>query len=159
MRPNLAYLSSLLYFFLIFYSSYAVTSELATLSPEECLKFGYNSNVLKCSTCEHVAQVIGETSVTNRHCNQCCIQISGALEEKYARAILEVDRRGLAFMPEIKAVVDMKIKLNLLVRSRYGSPRLLMYSKEGDEEPSEVLSVGAWKQDTFQDYLSSHLQK
>lgn len=160
MKPSLHYLATLFYILIVFYSSYVRSSELATLSPEECVKFGYNANVLKCSTCEYVAQVIGENSVASMHCNQCCIQnLPGALEEKYARAILEVDRRSLAFMPEIKAVVDKKKKLNLMVRSRYGSPRLLMFSKEGDDEPSEVLSVAAWKQDTFEDYLTTHLQR
>lgn len=159
MKLTLHLRSNLLIIVFIFYLSFVVSSDLATLSPEECLKFGYNSNVLKCSTCEHVAQVIGEASVTNRHCNQCCIQTLGVFEEKYARAVLEVDRRGLPFMPEIKAIVENKKKLNLIVRSRYGSPRLLMFTKEGDEEPSEALSVAAWKRETFEDYLATHLQR
>jgi hypothetical protein len=125
-----------------------------TLTVEQCAEYGFNSNILQCSTCSYVSEFFGEESEGLTACKGCCIQ---KVEEKYAKAVLEIDRRALPFFPELKAVVEKKKELKFTVKNRYGSPRLLMYKLADDHEPSERMAVHNWNRDTFIDYLKSHL--
>lgn len=131
----------------------------AVASPQACLDYGYNPATLICSTCDSVGQILGEQSEAKKKCLECCVNLVNS-EEKYAKAVLEIDKRAVGFFPELKAIIDKKKELKLTVRYIFGSPRLLMYKTEdiSDEEPAEELSVHSWNQDTFKDYLKSHLK-
>lgn len=127
-------------------------------SAVSCLDYGFNPTTLSCSTCETVGQILGEQSEAKNKCLECCVNMATA-EEKYGKAVLEIDKRSLGFFPDLQSVVEKKKELKLIVRYRFGSPRLLMYKFADDDEPSEDLSVHSWTKDTFEDYLSSHLRK
>eukprot|EP01031_Cornospumella_fuschlensis_P029472 gene29472-35572_t len=116
---------------------------------------GFNPQVLRCSTCtEHLQPVLGAESIATTKCLQCCIP---DVEEKYAMAVLEVDRQMLKYMPDIQAVVKEKKSLGLKVRYAQVSPRLLMYKGENDAEAADTVNVISWNADTFKDYLKAHL--
>ncbi|RYG96910.1 hypothetical protein EON65_53685 [archaeon] len=120
-----------------------------------CMDFGFHPDVLRCSTCtEHVQQILGAESEVTAKCLKCCIQ---DIEEKYAMAVLEVDKRILKYMPDMQAVVKQKKSLGLKVRYAQISPRLLMYKNESDVEAAESVNVQSWNVDTFTDYLKAHL--
>ena len=138
------------------YFTHAAKSKSTTLTPEACLDYGFNSNVLVCSTCEEVGQILGEQSDAKLTCSQCCVADSKN-EEKYKKAILEVDKRTLPFLPDIEKVVKDKKKLKLTVRYRMGPPSLQMFKSKDDDEAAETISVQNWTQDLFQEYISAHL--
>jgi hypothetical protein len=94
-------------------------------------------------------------ATTYNNCKSCCIE---KVEEKYAVAVLEVDKRYLSFMKEISAVIEKKQELKLKIRYRTGNPTLYMYKEKGDKEPSESIAVGSWQKSTFEDYLATHLK-
>lgn len=134
----------------------AVAPDLVTLTPEQCLDFGFDPSVLRCDTCTSVVDIMGEASVASRNCLACCNEESTVT---YARAVLELDKRSLSFYPELQAVLDRKKELKLTVRNRAGSAKLLMFREKEDKEPAEVLAVDAWHRDTFADFLQSHLSE
>lgn len=126
-------------------------------SSVSCIDYGYNPTTLSCSTCDIVGQILGEQSEAKSKCKECCINISPTTEEKYRKAVLEVDKRSISYFPDIQAVIDKKKELKISIRYSFGSPRLLMYKNTDDDEPTETLSVYSWTKDTFQDYLSNNL--
>lgn len=130
------------------------SSSVVLSSPEDCLKYGFNSDVLLCSTCDLVQRAMGEGSDISAHCLQCCIAAEAV--EIYAKAVLELDKRTLPFMPELAAVVKSKKELKLTVRNEVTNPRLLMYKSNDDDEPAETISVSSWSAETFKDYLHTH---
>lgn len=133
------------------------------LSPEDCLEFGYNPQVLLCSTCETIAQVVpsvenGVESTMLTNCKQCCIENKVSEDQKYKMAVLEMDQRYASFYPELQGVIKEKKKLGLTVKYKFGvSPILLMYTNKADANPADELSVSNWSQDTFRDFLSTHI--
>lgn len=120
---------------------------------EDCAAHGYNVAVLSCDTCEQIRKVVDHAK-TYENCKSCCIEKA---EETYELAVLEVDKRYVAFMKEISSVIEDKAKLKLKVRYRSVSPTLRMYKVKGDSEPAESIAVGSWEKKTFEDYLSTHL--
>ena len=123
-----------------------------------CLDYGYNPTALDCTTCDVIGQILGDQAEAKKKCLTCCNTIINA-EEIYEKAVLEVDKRALPYMPDVQAVVEKKKDLKLSIRYRFGgSPRLLMYKDKDDDEPSESLSVYSWTKDTFIDYLKSHVR-
>ncbi len=126
-------------------------------SQDRCLSNGFNSLILQCNTCDHVAEILGDSSSAYLNCKSCCHAETVKAQEKFKKAVLEVDKRSLPFAPDLQAVVDMKKQLKIQVRNRYGSARLLMFREIGEDEPSEVLSVHSWTKDTFVDYFKTHL--
>lgn len=125
------------------------------LIKDDCKLYGFNSNILECSTCQYILKTLNHEATYDK-CSKCCIE---KVEEKYNYAILEVDKRYLPFMKELSLVVESKNELKLKVKYKYGSPTLYMYKDKLDSEASEVISVGNWKKDTFVEYLSTHLNK
>jgi hypothetical protein len=125
-------------------------------SPEVCSDYGFNPTTVVCSTCDLVGQILGDSSEAKKKCSECCLNIINT-EEKYEKAVLEIDKRAIPFMPDLKAIIEKKKELKLTIRYKYGHPRLLMYKNGNDDEPSEVHSVHSWNQDTFKDYLMTHL--
>ena len=140
------------------YNSGSIVASAGSIDAQQCLDYGFNSEVLLCKTCEQVGQVLGEQSDAKAKCLDCCVNTVGN-DEKYKKAVLELDKRSLNFMPDLKSIVDRKKELKLSVRYSFSSPRLLMFKNSDDVEPSEVISVHSWTKDTFTDYLSSHLIK
>ncbi len=128
------------------------------LTASQCLELGFNSDSLACQTCDYVGQVFGDKSEPNTSCLSCCIRDSNSVEEVFAKAVLEIDKRFVKFLPELEFVVKNKRKYKLNVRYREGPPRLLMYKEKGDEEAQETVSVGSWNRDALIDYLSSHIK-
>lgn len=129
----------------------------STTSSEVCASYGYNINTLMCPTCAYIKEAIGgeaEGDAAIKVCEECCINKE---EEKYKRAVLEVDKRYLKALPDIGAIVKMKSELKLKVKYRYGPSSLLMYKEKNDYEPAETLSVNSWSKDVFIDYLKTHL--
>lgn len=126
------------------------------LDHNDCLEYGYNPAILKCATCEHVQQVLGESSEAARNCLRCCIK-EDTEEVQFAKAVLELDKRSVPFLPDIAAVIEMKKELHLKVRYDFTNPRLLMFKGADDKEPSETIGVHSWSVDTFKDYLQAHL--
>jgi hypothetical protein len=127
---------------------------IGTITREDCASYGYNVAVLSCETCEQMNKILDHTT-TYDNCRACCIE---KVEEKYAVAVLEVDKRYLSFMKEISAVIEKKQELKLKVRYRTGNPTLFMYKEKGDKEPAESIAVGSWEKGTFEDYLATHLK-
>lgn len=128
-----------------------------SISDVSCIDFGFNPDVLRCSTCsEHVQPILGVESEVTSKCLQCCIPDT---EEKYAMAVLEVDKRILKYMPDIHEVVKQKKSLGLKVRYAQISPRLLMYKNENDVDAADSVDVQGWSVDTFKDFLHAHLAK
>lgn len=127
------------------------------LSAEQCSAQGFNNQIVQCSTCDHVSEILGESSSSFSVCKSCCIAETVKSEIKYKKAVLEVDKRTLPFSPELQSVVDKKKDWKFQVRNRYGTARLLMFAELGEDEPREILSVHNWNKDTFEDYLNTHL--
>lgn len=125
------------------------------LDDKECAEYGYNAAILKCSTCSHVRQVLGESDALSK-CLMCCTD-DKVEEVKYDRAVLEVDKRSLPFLPEISTVIKMKKDLNLRIKYDTVNPRLAMYKSKEDAEAAEVIPVHSWTLDTFKEYLQAHL--
>ena len=116
---------------------------------------GYDSTVLMCSSCDSLQLVVGDEELYTE-CKECCQP--DRVETKYEQAVLELDKRFLAGLPEIEAVVKMKKKLNLDVRYSFGSrPVLYMFKEEGDDSAEERISVSGWDKSTFVEYLKDHL--
>jgi hypothetical protein len=150
-------LSSIISLFLFISVLIVAISGGEQLSGEQCLAQGFNNQVLQCSTCDHVSEILGDSSSSFSLCKSCCIAEAAKSEIKFKRAVLEVDKRTLPFSPELQSVVNKKKDLKLQVRNRYGTARLLMFAESGEDEPSEILSVHSWTKDTFEDYLKTHL--
>lgn len=121
---------------------------------DDCPSLGYNPSVLTCDTCDTLHKIL-DHQTTYDTCKSCCI---AKVEEKFAHAVLEVDKRYLSFMKEISAVIEKKAELGLKVRYRYVNPTLYMYKEKSDKEPAETILVSQWNKATFEDYLSSHLK-
>lgn len=132
------------------------SKESQQLSAEVCLDYGYNSNVLVCSTCEAIGQILGDQSEAKLTCQRCCVA-DNKPEDKYQKIILEVDKRSVTFLPDIEKVIKDKKKLKLTVRYRMGPAVLSMYKNKDDDEPTETISVQSWTKDVFEEYLSTHL--
>ncbi len=122
---------------------------------KDCLSQGFNPSVLVCSTCETMRKLINDVTTYSR-CKECCI--NRKTDEKYLKAVLEVDNRYLSYQPELEAIVALKSILNFSVKYRFGNPQLKMFKKLEDEEPSEIISVSSWNQDNFKGYLKSHYE-
>jgi hypothetical protein len=151
---KLFYLLSVAFFFLAVLNISATSNILS--SSEVCADYGFNPTTLVCSTCDLVGQILGDSSEAKKKCSECCLNIINT-EEKYEKAVLEIDKRAIPFLPDLKAIIEKKKELKLTVRYKYGHPRLLMYKNGNEDEPSEVHSVHSWNQDTFKDYLMTHL--
>jgi hypothetical protein len=121
---------------------------------EDCASYGFNVAVLSCETCDHMNKILDHTA-TYENCKSCCIE---KVEEVYEQAVLEVDKRYIAYMREISAVIENKQKLKLKVRYRTATPTLNMYKEKGDSVPAESIPVGSWDKATFEEYLSTHLK-
>jgi hypothetical protein len=139
-----------------------------SLSPEECLEFGYNSQVLVCTTCDTIAQIvpstaensIDTTSLLYTNCKQCCIENKLSEDRKYQLAVLEMDQRYASFYPELEELIKDKKKIGLTVKYKFGvSPILLVYTNKADTHPADEISVSGWSKETFKDYLSTHVMQ
>ncbi|KAJ1424126.1 hypothetical protein B484DRAFT_100577 [Ochromonadaceae sp. CCMP2298] len=120
------------------------------LGQAECAAQGFNSLVLTCDVCAQMHKVLSSADALAA-CLSCC-----ADSERYASAVLQVDRRYLPFNPSLSEVVSKRAELGLRVRYRNGSPALHMY-REDEEEIAESVGVSAWDLATFRDYLQAHL--
>lgn len=125
----------------------------ASIKKSQCIAYGFNDNTLQCSTCETLSKIVSNREAYE-NCKVCCIE---KVEERFGMAVLEVDNRYLAHMPDLDAIIAKKDELNLKVRYRFGSPVLKMYKSKSDEEPAETIAVGTWNQDNFKEYLLSHV--
>lgn len=121
---------------------------------EDCASHGFNVAVLSCESCEHMNKIL-DHSATYENCKSCCIE---KVEELYEQAVLEVDKRYVAYMKEISSVIENKQKLKLKIRYRTSAPTLYMYKEKGDTVPAESIAVGSWEKSTFEEYLSTHLK-
>jgi hypothetical protein len=99
-----------------------------------------------------VLRIVADNTIYD-DCKFCCVHQT---EEKFQRAVLEIDNRYISYMPEVEAIIKIKSDLNLEVKYRFGSPQLKMYNANEDE-PIEVLSVSSWTKDNFKEYIKSHL--
>jgi len=129
-------------------------SSVVSVLRDDCASLGYNPSVLTCETCDNMHKIL-DHQTTFDNCKSCCI---AKVEETYALAVLEVDKRYLSYMKEISAVIEKKAELKLKVRYRYVNPTLYMYKQKGDSDPAETIAVGSWDKATFEDYLSTHLK-
>jgi hypothetical protein len=124
----------------------------ALTSKSDCMNLGFNPTSLSCSTCEKVLRIVADNN-TYDDCKFCCVHQN---EEKFHKAVLEIDNRYISYMPEMEAIIKIKADLNLEVKYRFGSPQLKMYGLN-EEEAVEILSVSSWSQDNFKEYIKSHL--
>ena len=127
----------------------------AVIKKSQCASYGFNENTLQCSTCETLSKIVSNREAYD-NCKVCCIE---KVEDKFGLAVLEIDNRYLAHMPDLDAIVGMKDELKLKVQYRFGSPVLKMFKNSLDDEPAETIAVGTWNQDNFKEYLKSHLRK
>lgn len=72
-----------------------------TLDKAECEALGFNSDTLKCATCDSVQRVVGED--LGKECQRCCTK--GEEEERYSYAVLEMDKRYLSAFPETAVIL------------------------------------------------------
>eukprot|EP01038_Epipyxis_sp_PR26KG_P009199 gene9199-12409_t len=131
-------------------------------SPEDCLTYGFNDQILSCKTCSLMQKVLlSKDEITiikaNEMCQQCCIPDKSTENIKYEKAVLEVDKRYLAGLTDLHSIVKMKSQLGLTVKYRFGPPTLTMFKSKLDDEPSDMISVGTWSKDDFKDYFKTHL--
>ena len=92
-------------------------------SAVECLSKGFNSETLKCATCDLLERVVGATSGSGaegsspeynvnviEECQLCCNAelASGDGAIKHSKVILEVDKRYLFSFPTIKEIIKAK---------------------------------------------------
>mmetsp|Transcript_37077 Transcript_37077/g.37747 ORF Transcript_37077/g.37747 Transcript_37077/m.37747 type:complete len:147 (+) Transcript_37077:141-581(+) len=139
-----------LYFLMIF--AFISTKFVNGSSNDICLNKGFNKETLKCDTCESLKKIVSDEDLY-KECGSCCTSV---MDEKFELAVLELDKRFLSRLPDLKAV--LKSNLELSVRYRYGAiPTLLMYKERNDEFPSESINCISWNKELFKDYLSSHL--
>jgi hypothetical protein len=132
-------------------------AQAAVLTAQQCLDYGYNSEVLLCSTCDKVGQILGEQSEAKRTCLECCINTGKA--EKYQKAVFEYDKTIIHAFPGLPEVVKRSKELKLTVKRTIGGmPVLKLYKHEDDETHSELFHVESWNFDTFKDYLKDNFQ-
>ena len=139
------------------FSFLQICRNVSLLSESICLDKGYDSTVLLCNTCDKILDIVGDEELVT-DCKACChVPVE---QQKFKIAVIEIDKRFMMGLPELSSVIKSAKKLKLKVRYTFGArPTLLMYKSEDDDLPLESIAVHSWSKDTFQDYLSAHLQK
>ena len=105
----------LIVFLFLIISQTCNSAAIKKLTSAQCLDHGFNGELLACQTCSYVAQVFGDQSEPNNACLSCCIPDANNMEETFAKAVLEVDKRFVQYMPEIEYIVKNKRK-HMLIR-------------------------------------------
>ena len=128
-----------------------------TLTAESCLEKGFNSLTLQCSTCQQLTAAVADEDL-QAECRACCVSTNNS-EEVYHWAVLEVDKHFVNSFPDVQAIIKKKKDFGLFVRYRVGSrPVLNVYHNKGDQTPADSIPVSSWNQETFVEYLSTHLR-
>lgn len=145
-------------------------------TPAECATLGFNSESLTCATCSAILRVVGDEDL-QQECLSCCT--AGAEDEKYAHAVLELDKRFVAAFPDVglilhsilakkegksgkkesKAGKDRLVEIPMQVAHRYSfgaRPTLHLYRSMEDTAPADSISVSTWSVDVFTDFFASH---
>lgn len=145
-------------------------------TPAECATLGFNAESLLCATCTAVLRVVGDEDL-HQECLSCCTK--SAEEEKYAHAVLELDKRFVAAFPDVgvilhsilakkegksgkkegKAGKERVVEIPMQVAHRYSfgaRPTLHLYRGKDDTQPADSISVSTWTVDVFTDFFASH---
>lgn len=140
--------------FLLFSTWCCLGDRIVQLSTEDCADLGFNNGVLQCADCESLGKATSHDSLV-QDCMSCC---SVKVEEKYELAVLEVDTRYAARLPNLATVLKDADSLGVVIRNRIGArPSLLMYKERTDDLPEVELNVFAWNKDMFKEYIADHV--
>lgn len=130
-------------------------------SAETCTDLGFNSQVLKCETCDDILRVVGDSSLFDE-CQTCCIKKADAV--LFSKAVLEVDQRFVPSFQHLESIIKFikeskeTYKSKLKIKYKFGSaPYLHLYTDSTDSSPSESMSVVGWSVDDFGDYIKERL--
>ena len=123
-------------------------------SADECRALGFNKNVVQCADCAVVSRVMNDEEL-HSDCLACC---DTKEEEQYQLAVLEIDPRFAARIPNMMDIIKIADQLNVVVRHTPGArPVLLMYKERTDDVPLEEINVFSWSVDTFKEYIAEHV--
>ena len=142
----------------------AAAAAAAAKQVETCLAQGFNSGALACSTCDVVNTVTGDLDLTDE-CQRCCDplldQATGAAEEKYSSAVLEVDKRFLSAFANVEDMVartkkkENGLDVGIKVRSRFGvRPQLVLYR---GSVIAETIPITGWSVDDLKDFVKASI--
>ena len=132
-------------------------------SAETCVDLGFNSQILKCETCDDILRVVGDQSLYDE-CQTCCIKKTEAV--LFSKAVLEVDQRFVPSFQHLESIIKFikeskeTYKSKLKIKYKFGSaPYLHLYKEVGDSSPTESTSVVGWSFDDFSDYINERVPK
>lgn len=155
----------------------AMASRAVPSSPDACLSLGFDTNVLRCSTCRRLKRSLPNgPSELIAECQQCCDQMPQAdttagagdqdddSDRRYDTAVLELDESwwGEEGSPFHVAVGMLKAdnvyasRSKVEIRHKWRSwPKLLMsHSMSGDRE---TVDLRQWTKDQVVEYLRDKL--
>jgi len=155
---------------------FMITYVKSEFSAEQCQKLGFNSVVLKCSSCDLLGKY--ELSPLKDGCYGCCQNLDGSFgaastdgsdgndtdgeskPKRYPQARLEVCGWKLGSFPQVQAFVksDKPGKFpNLQVKYVGGQmPQIKLIDAEGVAQ--ETLSITKWDTDTIEEFLQTYLE-
>ena len=70
---------------------------------QTCLNLGFNKESLQCQSCAAIQRVIGDEELFE-DCLSCCMSVD---KELYDFAVLEIDKRSLAYYPNLGAIIKV----------------------------------------------------
>lgn len=125
---------------------------------KKCKEMGWNSDELKCSTCETVATATHDDKITDE-CRHCCANDDGLLA-RAATAELIISPYVLSALPDLRGFVSKRSAefSKLTVRNIPGSPPELLL-RDAAGRVFERISVGDWTIDNIVEFLQSRLDK
>ena len=145
--------AALLYAFTLLLARMAVA--VPETSPEQCLALGFEKGVTQCGTCEQVKSVLGDEEFYG-DCLTCC---ETPAQERYERAVFELDRRMLRFHKHLQKIIkELRKHDGIEVKNRMDQrPVLRLYTKEDDESPTESVNILGWDLEMLQEFLKDKL--
>ncbi|XP_065203327.1 selenoprotein F-like [Planococcus citri] len=126
---------------------------------QECLQVGYNSTILKCTSCSSLSKFNLEP--LRESCLQCCqfTEDEPAIK-KYSKARLEICTCKFGAYPQIQAFIKSKLPEqhpNLQIRYVHGRDPIIKLIDETDEV-KEIIAIEKWNTETVNEYLKTHVE-
>ena len=137
-----------------------ILAEDETLDKTACAALGLNTDTLRCTSCDEMADFsLSPTLIAN--CRKCC-KSSSENEEitKFAKAELVICNWKLGHFPQIKEFINDYSKnfSNLKINYQRGSmPVLKLFEK--DSSSSSDVGINGWEREAIVEYLEEKLEK
>ncbi|CAM6026723.1 unnamed protein product [Sphagnum balticum] len=131
------------------------------LGEANCEDLGFTGLAL-CSDCDSLAEYVKDQELET-DCRKCCTpEAEDAISKvMYARALLEICMRKLAFYPDVQTFIDDRLKQFwevVDVQYRYGSPpKLILKDENGNHK--ETIRIDNWKTDQIEQFLVEKVKR